>query len=81
MSRLYKAITLGLLVGILGLGMSLVPYGKDLEENIGLELLFKLRGSKAAPSEAVVIAIDKSPLKILSCRAIPGNGPALIMPA
>ena len=44
MSRLYKAVVVGFLTGILGLGISLTPFGLDLEEALGLDLLFKLRG-------------------------------------
>lgn len=59
-TRLCKAVTLGLLTGILGLTASLLPYGYDLEERIGLDLLFKLRGQRQAPSDVVVIAVDKA---------------------
>lgn len=59
-TRLCKAVTLGLLTGILGLTASLLPYGYDLEESIGLGLLFKLRGQRQAPSDVVVIAVDKA---------------------
>jgi signal transduction histidine kinase len=44
----------------LGLTTSLLPYGYDLEEGIGLGLLFKLRGQRQAPSDVVVIAVDKA---------------------
>ena len=53
MSRLHKGAILGLLTGLLGLVVSLVPYGYFLEENIGLGLLFKMRGKRQAPSEVV----------------------------
>ena len=59
-TRLCKAVTLGLLTGILGLTVSISPYGYDLEESIGLGLLFKLRGKRQAPSDVVVIAVDKA---------------------
>jgi signal transduction histidine kinase len=44
----------------LGLTASLLPYGYDLEESIGLGVLFKLRGERQAPQDVVVIAIDKA---------------------
>lgn len=59
MSRLHKAVILGLLTGILGLTVSLIPYGYALEESVSLSLLFKLRGTKPAPSEVVIISVDK----------------------
>lgn len=60
MSRLTKGVILGLLTGIAGLILSFNSFGIDLEENIGLNLLFKLRGIRKAPSEVAIIAIDKS---------------------
>jgi adenylate cyclase len=59
MSRLSKALIVGLLIGILGMAATLVPCGLYLEENIGLDLLFKLRGVREAPSKVVVVAMDK----------------------
>jgi len=59
MSRLSKALIVGLLIGMLGVAATLVPHGLDLEENIGLDLLFKLRGVREAPSEVVVVTVDK----------------------
>lgn len=59
MSRLSKAIVLGLLTGIVGQGVSLAPFVLDLEENIGLDLLFSLRGTRQAPPEVVIVSIDK----------------------
>ena len=59
-TRLCKAVILGVLTSILGLTASLLPYGYDLEESIGLGLLFKLRGTRQAPQDVVVIAIDKA---------------------
>jgi len=66
MSRLTKAVILGLLTGIAGLIIGFSPYGIDLEENTGLNLLFKLRGVRKAPKEVVVVAIDKSSVKNLN---------------
>ncbi len=59
MSHLSKALVIGLLTGIVGLGVSLAHFGLDLEENIGLDLLFRLRGTRQAPPEVVVVSIDK----------------------
>ncbi len=54
-----KALIVGLLIGLLGVAATLFPCGLDLEENIGLDLLFKLRGVREAPSEVVVVTVDK----------------------
>jgi adenylate cyclase len=57
--RLYKAIPLGLLVAVTGLVMSFFYFWHGLEEDTGLGLLFKLRGVRAAPTDAVVVSIDR----------------------
>ena len=59
MSRLSKAAILGFLTGIVGLGVSLLPLGVDLEENVGLDLLFNLRGTSQLPSDVIVVSIDQ----------------------
>ena len=59
MSRLSKALITGLLIGMLGMAATLIPCGLNLEENIGLDLLFKLRGVREAPPEVVVVTVDK----------------------
>jgi adenylate cyclase len=59
MGRLLKAAILGLLTGLLGVGLTLLPFGSDLEENMGLHLLFKLRGARQPPPEVVIVAVDR----------------------
>ena len=59
MSRIAKGAFLGIAVGILGGVASLTPFGLNLEENLGLEILFSLRGHRTPPPEVVVIGIDK----------------------
>ena len=60
MLRLFKVAAVGLGAGILWLLLSLSPYGKKIEENAGLHLLFKMRGARQAPSEVIVITLDKA---------------------
>lgn len=55
----YKAVILGFLVGIVGLVVSLSPLGFSLEENLGLDLLFQLRGVRSPPPEVLTVNIDK----------------------
>ena len=57
MSLLSKALMIGLLTGILGIG--LFPVAHDLEEGFGLDLLFRLRGTRNPPSSAVVVTMDR----------------------
>jgi adenylate cyclase len=59
MSRLHKAVVVGFFTGILGLVTSLSPLGPDLEEVLGLDLLFKLRGKKEVPAEIIIVTMDK----------------------
>lgn len=59
-SRLAHSAILGLITGIAGLGASLVPFGLLLEENIGLEMLFHLRGPRVAPPEVLIVTVDKA---------------------
>jgi adenylate cyclase len=59
-SRLAPSSILGLITGIVGLGASLAPFGLFLEEDIGLDMLFQLRGPRAAPPEVLIVAVDKA---------------------
>jgi adenylate cyclase len=75
MSRLSKAIILGLLTGIVGLGVGLTPFGLDLEENIGLNLLFTLRGGRQPPSDVVIVSIDRKSAEHLDVAQVPRKWP------
>jgi adenylate cyclase len=59
LTRLLKALPLGVLIAITGLAISFFQFTHDFEEDTGLGLLFKLRGARPAPSDAVVVSIDK----------------------
>ena len=73
MSHLLKAVFMGLLTGVLGL--SLVPFALDLEENLGLGFLFKLRGPRKVPPEVIIITIDKASADNLNLPAEPAKWP------
>jgi len=60
MLRVLKIAAVGLGAGVLGLMLSLTPYGKQIEEDAGLHLLFKMRGARQVPSEVIVITLDKA---------------------
>jgi len=47
-----------------------------IEENAGLGLLFKVRGTTKAPRDAVVISIDRESSEQLGIPDNPTNGPA-----
>jgi adenylate cyclase len=59
MSRLSKAAIMSFLIGTVGLLASLSPVGVGLEENFGLDLLFRLRGTREAPSDVMIVTMDK----------------------
>jgi len=59
MSRLPKGIILGLMTGIIGVVISVIPFGLSLEENVGLDVLFALRGTRQAPPDVIVVNVDK----------------------
>jgi len=75
MSRLHKAVAVGFFTGILGLVISLVPFGLDLEEALGLDLLFKLRGQREVPAEIMIVTMDKVSSDILNLPAEPRKWP------
>ncbi len=75
MSSPYKATVLGLLIGILGLAVSPFHFTLNLEENVGMGLLFKLRGAKQAPPDAVVVSIDKESSEKLNLSDNPDKWP------
>jgi adenylate cyclase len=58
-SRGAKGALLGIAVGILGSVASSTSFGLKLEEDLGLETLFRLRGHRTPPPEVVVVSIDK----------------------
>jgi adenylate cyclase len=58
-SRIAKGALLGIAVGILGGVASITSFGLKLEENVGLEILFHLRGHRMPPPDVVIVSIDK----------------------
>lgn len=52
------SLGLGLLIGLLGGMLGLLPLGADWEEGVGLGLLFKLRGQRPAPEAVVIVSIN-----------------------
>lgn len=75
MLRLLEAAVFGLLIGIVGLLVSFFPAAHDLEEDIGLGLLFKLRGARTPPSDVVVISIDRESAERLNVSPNPDRWP------
>jgi adenylate cyclase len=57
-TKYIKACIFGLVIGIIGLVLSVVPLSNSFEEDVGLGLLFQLRGVRSPPSDVVVVSID-----------------------
>jgi adenylate cyclase len=70
-----KAVALGLLTGLAGLAVGLTPLGFDLEESVGLDLLFRLRGERQPPPDVLVVSIDKASADRLSLPEDPKQWP------
>ena len=77
-SRLPKPVILGLFVGIVGIIAGLLPLSLSLDENVGLDFLFKLRGGRQAPSDVVVVSIDKESSERLNLPDNPDKWPRSI---
>jgi signal transduction histidine kinase len=60
-----KALFLGLITGGVGLAISLLPFGLEMEERIGLAWLFQLRGERQTPEEVVIVSLDKESIDLL----------------
>jgi len=78
MSRLFKGALLGVAAGIAGIVAGNTPIGLNLEENLGLEILFRLRGTRTPPSDVVVVSIDKESADHLSQDEDVTNWPRLL---
>src|SRR4051794_14793038 len=59
-------IIAGMLLGLLGVMLCAIPQAAPLQENVDLQLLFRLRGSTAVPDDVVLIAIDPPSAERLS---------------
>lgn len=60
MSRIKPALLWGMMTALLGVMVGLTPIGARLEKDLGLRLLFKLRGPRTPPPEVVVIDMDRA---------------------
>jgi len=59
MAKWFKQLLLGSFIGLFGVLVYLLPFGLELEEKFGLNLLFHLRGAITAPADVIVVAIDQ----------------------
>jgi adenylate cyclase len=75
LTRLSKALPLGALVALAGLAFGNLRFVADLEKDVGLGLLFQLRGPQRPPADAVVVSIDKDSADQLSIPENPDKWP------
>ena len=75
MLSVLKAAAFGLLLGLFGNIANVSEGVQRLEENVGLGLLFHLRGPQKAPPDAVVIAIDRESSERLNLSNNPDRWP------
>ncbi len=73
--RLFKAIILGLIIGLVGLMISPFRFALNLEENTGLGLLFKLRGIRQPSSDVVVVSIERESSEYINVPNNPDKWP------
>ncbi len=64
-----------MMVGAFGMVVSLTPFGMEVEENMGLHLLFKMRGKRRAPPDVIIITLDKASADHLNLPAAPRKWP------
>jgi adenylate cyclase len=68
-----KALIIGALTGVLGL--LLIPFCLHLEEDLGLGMLFKLRGPRTPPSNVIIVSMDKASAEQLNVSTEPDKWP------
>lgn len=59
MRKLFSALLLGLVIALAGLCFFFSPYGQKLEENLGLALLFTIRGPRFPPEKVAIVNLDR----------------------
>lgn len=74
MTSFVKILNFGLLYACYGLVASLL-FASNLELDWGMEWLFNLRGSKPAPDDVVIVAIDKETSNQLDLSLTPASWP------
>lgn len=75
MSLISKALILSFFTGLIGVIIIVLPLGLRFEQNVGLDLLFKIRGKRNPPLNAVVISIDKESSEHLGLPDNPDKWP------
>lgn len=75
MKPLLKGLLVGAATAVAGFVFYLTPAGRFVEQNIGLDWLFTLRGVLPPPAEVVVVAMDKASSRQLGLPEAPLKWP------
>jgi adenylate cyclase len=75
MPTILKALGFGFVIGLLGIVLSFSQTAKHFEEDLGLDLLFTLRGITTPSPEAVVVSIDRDSSESLGLPDNPDKWP------
>jgi adenylate cyclase len=78
MQRLVKGLIFGIVTGLVGVILGLTPLGVDFEKHVGLDWLFKMRGSIEPPPEVAVVAINERDIAGLGLPKLPRDWPRSI---
>lgn len=78
MTSLFKALVWGCVVGLVGLIFSFTDIARAVEEDLGLDLFFKIRGIQQPPPEAVVVSIDRDSAENLKIPDNPDKWPRAV---
>ncbi len=60
MTQLHRIAVASMALGAFGMIMSLTPFGLELEENLGLHVLFDMRGERKVPQDVIIITLDQA---------------------
>ena len=72
-----RPLGIGALTAVAGLLFMALPLGVALEESAGLNLLFRLRGSRPSPPEVLIVAIDRPVAEALGLPMNPNRWPRI----
>lgn len=70
-----KTILFGCIIGMIGVVAAMMPLVDEIDQTIGLYALFTLRGHRPAPSETMIIAMDRESAQRLDIPRDPVKWP------
>ena len=74
MNRVRRGLLIGLLIAIAGTVLYFSPWGMQVEEELGLAMLFKIRGPRLPPDGVVIVNLDQDPSSRLGLPDKPALG-------